>query len=228
VSTPHIYYQDEQSTIWLGDCRDVLPQLGAVDLVLTDPQYGLGDKWQGGGGSKKSHWRFDPREAQEWDQGTLPIVLTLPSRARASIIWGGNYYALPPVRGWFIWDKKMNDTWTTGQAEMAWTNLDRPVRVFRLSQIEAHAEMGYKQHPTEKPLSLMLWCIRMLRRPCISLLDPFAGSGTSLVAAKLLGIPAVGIEISEEYCKIAVDRLKQEVLPLKAKPQPASMQEPLL
>lgn len=208
------YYSDRLVTIYHGEAADVLPSLDRHDLILTDPPYGLADKWVGGGGATTTtSWRFDPNEAREWDS-ELPIetVLSLPELARHVVIWGGNYYALPPSRCWFIWDKKQNDRWTTAQAEMAWTNVDRPVRVFRMAQAEAHSEMGQKVHPTQKPLTLMKWCMDMIRDETIAtVLDPFMGSGTTLRAAKDRNIRAVGIERSEKYCELAAQRLSQEV-----------------
>ena len=127
------------------------------------------------------------------------------------VIWGGNYYALPPTRCWFLWDKKQNDQWTTAQAEMAWTNVDRPVRTFRMAQAEAHGGM-HKEHPTQKPIELMTWCVAMTRAEPATILDPFMGSGTTLRAAKDLGRKAIGIEIEERYCEIAARRMGQEVL----------------
>ena len=212
------YYQDESVTLYLGDCREILPTLdtASVDLVLTDPPYGLGDRWQGGGGEfTKSSWRFHPSEAMAWDSAIVESVEHLPSVAPYVVIWGGNYYALPPTRCWFLWDKKQNDKWTTAQAEMAWTNLDRPVRTFRMSQVEAHTEMGHKVHPTQKPLSLMKWCIRMVPGDVHTILDTFAGSGTTGRAAKDLGMKAILIEQEERYCEIAARRLQQAVLPLE-------------
>lgn len=208
------YYDHAGATIYHGDCRDVLPGLGLFDLVLTDPPYGLGERWQGGGGEHtKSSWRYAPEEAKAWDGETLPgIVEQLPAMASQAIIWGGNYYALPPSRCWFIWDKKQNDQWTTSQAEMAWTNVDRPLRIFRMSQVEAHTEMVRKEHPTQKPASLFKWCIRMTKAEPRTILDPFMGSGTTLRVAKDLGCLAVGIDKSERYCEIAANRLRQEVL----------------
>ena len=96
---------------------------------------------------------------------------------------------------------------------MAWTNLDRPTRVFRFAQCE-QANEGPKSHPTQKPLNLMLWCLKWVTAQTI--LDPFMGSGTTLVAAKNIGRKAIGIEIEERYCEIAAQRLSQEVLPLGA------------
>lgn len=207
------YYRDDHVTLYHGDCREILPTLERADLVLTDPPYGLGDKWAGGGGTSRSSWRFNPSEAMSWDGATVDdAVLALPDFGDHVVVWGGNYYALPPSRCWLLWDKKQNDKWTTGQAEMAWTNLDRPVRMFRMSQVEAHSEMGHKCHPTQKPLSLMSWCIAMVNEPVATVLDPFAGSGTTLRAAKDRGLKAVGIELDERYCEIAAERLWQEVL----------------
>ena len=211
---PEPYFQQDGITIYHADCRDVLPSL-AADVVLTDPPYGLSDKWVGGGGEfTKTTWKFNPSEAKSWDvlvEGG--VVETLASFALRVVIWGGNNYPLPPSRCWFVWDKKQNDEWTTAQAELAWTNLDRPTRVFRMSQVEAYGNMN-KQHPTQKPISLMRWCLRMLRDNRGTVLDPFMGSGTTLVAAREEGRDAVGIEVDERYCEIAAERLAQGVLAL--------------
>jgi site-specific DNA-methyltransferase (adenine-specific) len=197
-----------------GDCLDVLRQLpdGCADAVITDPPYGLGGLWAGGGGSStKSSWNFDPKEAQSWDMKTAhEEVAAILSLGLPTVIWGGNYYSLPPSRCWFLWDKKQPDTWTTAQAEMAWTNIDRPVRVFRKAQCEVHDEMRPKEHPTQKPVSLMRWCIRMMRLPENAvILDPFAGSGTTGVAAAHEGRRAILIEKEPAYAAIARKRVAQ-------------------
>jgi site-specific DNA-methyltransferase (adenine-specific) len=190
----------------LGDCREVLPGLSGVDCaILTDPPYGLGDKWQGGGGTKRTSWRFDPSEARAWDGQIVDGVVRLAGFSDEVIIWGGNYYALPPSRCWLVWDKKQPDTWTTGQCEMAWTNLDRPTRVFRFAQCE-QANEGQKDHPTQKPLALMTWCIKWLAATTI--LDPFMGSGTTGVACARLGRKFIGCEIEPRYFDIACRRIE--------------------
>lgn len=194
------------ATLYLGDCRDILPTLGKVDAVVTDPPYGLGDKWQGGGRGKKSSWTFDPGEVMAWDGQTVEGVERLPDCARDVIIWGGNYYALPPMRCWFIWDKKQPDTWTAGQCELAWTNFDRPTRVFRFAQCE-QANEGPKLHPTQKPLALMLWCLKWTDAQTI--LDPFMGSGTTGVAAVQMGRKFIGIEKEPRYFDIACRRIEE-------------------
>jgi DNA modification methylase len=191
--------------LWHGDCREILPTLGKVDAIVTDPPYGLGKLWQGGGGTKNSSWRFDPAEAHSWDGETNPLVLGLPNLVGETIIWGGNYYPLPPSRCWLVWDKKQNDSWTTGQCELAWTSLNKPIRAFRFAQCE-QANEGPKEHPTQKPLALMEWCFKWVSGQTI--LDPFMGSGTTGVACANLGRKFVGIEIEERYFQIACERIE--------------------
>jgi len=189
-----------------GDCLAVMRELPNVDAVVTDPPYGLGDKWAGGGGGKRSSWRFDPKEAQSWDMQAPDFVPDIVAPFSEAIVWGGNYFALPPSRCWLVWDKKQNDAWTTAQCELAWTNLDRPVRAFRFAQCE-QANEGLKEHPTQKPLSLMLWCMKWVSGRTI--LDPFMGSGTTLVACAKLGRKGIGIELNPDYFDIACERVRK-------------------
>lgn len=190
-----------------ADCRDVLPTLGKVDAVVTDPPYGLGGKWQGGGGSHKSSWGFDPSEAMSWDSETVEGLTAIIETAEESIIWGGNYYTLPLSRGWLVWDKKTNDGFSTGQCELAWTNIDRPIRCFRLAQCE-QANEGDKLHPTQKPLSLMMWCMKWTEGSVV--LDPFMGSGTTGVACIRTERQFIGIEKEPKYFDIACQRIERE------------------
>lgn len=194
------------ATLYRGDCVDVLPTLPKVDAVITDPPYGLGALWQGGGGSARTSWKFDPAEARGWDGETSASVLGLVSLADEVVIWGGNYYALPPSRCWLLWDKKQNDDWTTGQAEMAWASLKRPVRMFRFAQCEQASE-GPKYHPTQKPLALMAWCFKWVSGHLV--LDPFMGSGTTGVAAVCMGRSFIGVEREQKYFDIACRRIEQ-------------------
>lgn len=190
----------------LGDCLEVMKELGQFDAVVTDPPYGLAEKWKGGGGGKKSSWRFDPKEAMGWDTHAPEVVDQFPELAAEVIIWGGNYFSLPPARCWLVWDKKQNDQWTTAQCELAWTSLDRPVRAFRMAQCE-QANEGRKDHPTQKPLGLMEWCLKWISGRAI--LDPFMGSGTTLVACQRLGRMGTGIEIDPDYFAVACRRVEE-------------------
>lgn len=199
---PEPFYQDDRVTLYHGDAREIVPQLGRFDLLLTDPPYGIGDRMQGGTwGAKQKYADF-----RSWDVAPeKAFVDALLSKASSCVIWGGNYFDLPPSRCWFVW-RKQNAVPTMAGAELAWTNLDRPVRA---------VDMPVATHnygpPTEKPLDLIRWCITEARE-AKSILDPYCGSGTTLVAAKREGKRAVGIEIEERYCEVAANRLCQKVL----------------
>jgi DNA modification methylase len=219
--------------LYLGDCREFLETLNpeSVDCVVTDPPYGLNEKWSGGGGGEKSSWNFHPDEARSWDSKIIDGVEELADFAPKVIIWGGHYYRLPPSRCWFIWDKKQPDTWTTGQAEMAWTNIDRPIRVYRLCQAEAHTAMKGKKHPAQKPVSLMTWCFRMAEIvEGDTVFDPFMGSGTTGVAAIRAGMNFIGCEIDPGYFAIAQKRIEAEQNrhPLFEQPKPIQQLFPVL
>jgi len=196
------YYEEAGITIYHGDCREVLPGLTA-DVVVTDPPYGIGfagqpTKWQ----------RLAGAAPESWDDSRPDLAQALAA-APVACVWGGNYFALPPSRGWLIWTKPDAPP-SMGSVEMAWTNLDRNARHINHSIGATNAErVG---HPTQKPLRVMLWCLSLM--PPGTVLDPFMGSGTTLRAAKDLGRRAIGIEIEERYCEIAAQRLSQEVLPL--------------
>ena len=203
------YYQDEAVTIYNADCRKVLPFLERFDLLLTDPPYGIDAARHRN--SQKWGWRdYGNATDRQWDESTPPSWLLdmIQDAAETAIVWGGNYYTLPPSMGWLVWDKGQRD-FSLADAELAWTNRDKATRCFDYSRGEA-AKDG-RVHPTQKPLALMRWCLSLVP-DAVTVLDPFMGSGTTLVAAKLEGRKAVGIEISEKYCEVAANRLRQGVL----------------
>lgn len=198
------YYQHAGITIYHGDCREVLPRLPKMDLMLTDPPYGLGRRLHDGG-----TWATDPKydAMLRWDIKLADFELwNIAHLSDVAIIWGGNLYRLPPSRCWLVW-KKLNSVPTMADFEMAWTNIDQPARCF---EYRIHPD-GINQHPTQKPLALMRWCLTFAPQS-LTVLDPFTGSGSTLVAARECGKQAVGIEIEERYCEIAAKRLSQEVL----------------
>lgn len=198
------YYQDSACTIYHGDCREIIPHLPKVDLVLTDPPYGLGDRMSGGTWGSAAKYA----DLRAWDVAPgADLLLSIVAKGRSAIVWGGNYFCLSPARCWLVWDKQ-NAVPTMADCELAWTNLDRPTK--RLSLPVGIHVCG---HPTEKPLPLFLWSIGIAGGDG-QIIDPFMGSGTTLRAAKDLGRKAIGIEIEERYCEIAAKRLQQEVLPL--------------
>ena len=206
-----IYYSDDYVTLYHGDCLEHPEWWTGADVLVTDPPYGLGDRMSGG--SKWSTlWtdgdRFDGRaNPQQWDLAAPHWIVEHVVNFEQAIIWGGNYFALPPARGWLVWDKIVRN-FTSGHCELAWTSINQPVRAYSY----AHGQLATegKFHPTQKPLGLMQWSIGFTRDGA-SIADPFAGSGSTLVAAKALGRRAIGVELEERYCEIAARRLSQEV-----------------
>lgn len=183
----------------LGDCLEILPTLGKVDAVLTDPPYGLGKRMQGGTWGAKDEFsgflQWDLEAKQEWIDAILGLGVP-------SIIWGANYFDVPPARCWLLWSK-INSVPTMADAELAWTNLDKPAK--RFDAPVGRVEFG---HPTSKPLPLFQWCLSHLPGTG-TVLDPFLGSGTSAVACAKAGRPFVGIEISETYFNTACERIRK-------------------
>lgn len=180
----------------------------SVDAVITDPPYGIGERWNKEVVGKNGKTKLWGNGSNNWDKRTIDDEFIMSLANYPSIIWGGNYYPLPPVRGWLIWDKIQK--FSGGDFEMAWTNLNIPPRVYRLSRIDAyvnHAETP-KQHPTEKPLELMKWCLSFLPKN-ITILDPFMGSGTTGVACVQTGRNFIGCEIDPTYYAIAERRIAE-------------------
>lgn len=208
------YYQDSTATIYLGDCREIVPSLEKADLVLTDPPYGMNFIHGIGGGCLARSTRFAGVSVLGDNKPFQPgFLLDFPE----VILWGANHYAerLPSKAGWLIWDKRVQ-TCSNDQSdcELAWTNFLGTARTFYhlWNGMLKDSERGIqRKHPTQKPEALMTWCILLSSDP-VTILDPFMGSGTTLRAAKDLGRKTIGIEIEEQYCEIAAKRLEQEVL----------------
>lgn len=186
-----------------GDCMEVMKGWPdkCVDLVLTDPPYGIGaDRMQMGSGN------HDWAVVTGWDKKapTMNTFRLLLQSGKNCIIWGGNYFTeyLQPSAHWLVWDKK-NPNLSFAECELAWVMAGKRIRIFK-----HYSARGGKVHPTEKPLPLMCWCVDNYSAKNDLILDPMCGSGTTCVAAKMLGRNYIGIDISEEYCEIARLRLK--------------------
>ncbi len=198
------------ATLYLGDCRDILPTLGKVDAVVTDPPYGLGEA----AGKNASRSNIAPAKDyghDEWDN--VPVGPDLMGQVRAAgrwnVIFGGNYYDCPAASCWLVWDKE-NGTNDFADCELAWTNLPKAVRRIRYmwnGMIRANGEER-GDHPTQKPVGVMRWCISHLPEPNNSILDPFMGSGTTGVAAVQMGRKFIGIEREPKYFDIACKRIE--------------------
>jgi len=197
-------------------------QLPRFDLLLTDPPYGIGENAHRVASRTKLAATTDYGDF-DWDlkvadRATLDQAIGLCENA---IIWGGNYFNVPPSRGWLVWDKLNSGNFA--DAELAWTNLKMSVRVFRFlwnGMIRAGEMRGKKRcHPTQKPLELMTWCLSFCS-DSITILDPYAGSCTTGRAAKDLGKKAILIERDERYCELGARRMSQEVLMFAPRPMP--------
>jgi len=209
------YYEKDGIVIYHGDCREILPTLGPVDLVLTDPPYGISYFTTG----RLREYRRDKAFTGDKDFNDPSFLF---SCGEYHIIWGANNWCskMPDFSGWLVWYKntnqEQNGKWPQSDAELAWTNVTKKVLVYQHTWqgcIRPHPDENGRRlpHPTQKPIMLMLWCIN-LAADSVTIFDPFMGSGTTLVAAKQLGRKAIGIEIEEKYCEIAVERLRQGVL----------------
>ena len=223
------------ATLYLGDCMEVLPTLERVDAVITDPPYGIGiDKQMAASSGHKSGGMAAAKgvyQSSGWDDKPIDKkAIDLLLRAGASaVIFGGNYFELPPSQCWLVWDKKTNGNFA--DCELAWTNLAKPVRRIEWMWNGMLRQGGEERfgHPTQKPVQVMAWCIEQVGNPQ-TILDPFMGSGTTGVAAIQLGRKFIGIEREERYFQMACERISNAVAqgqlfePAITQPQ----QEPLL
>lgn len=190
-----------EQTIIQGDCLEVMRGFDdkQFDLVLTDPPYGIGIA------ANPFRQKF---EKENWDD-FVPSKEYFDEIFRVSkqqVIWGGNYFGLPASQGFLVWDKKQPEDFSSSMCEMAWMSRQSPAKLYKEWVVSIK-----KFHPTTKPLELMRWCISLFPE-AETILDPFAGSGTTVVAAKELGKTATGIEISPKYCEVARNRLSQQQL----------------
>lgn len=196
-------------TLYLGDCRDILPTLGEIDALVTDPPYGIKEA----AGKNKSRGKIAKATDygdKAWDDSTADDAIELARTiTQWQIIFGGNYYVLPPTSCWLVWDKK-NGANDFSDCELAWTNLKKAVRrIEYLWNGMIRKGDDVRVHPTQKPLEVMKWCIGHLPSDTTSIVDPFMGSGTTLVACAEMGLRGVGIEQDEDYFEAAIKRVKQ-------------------
>ena len=196
--------------LWHGDCREVLPLLPRFAAVVTDPPYGMAGALDRKPQLDRNAWgkHYTGTECwPEWDKDTVKdgIAAALLQSDRA-VVWGGQFYILPTTRCLLTWNKILRN-WSSSEAEHAWTNLDKPNRVFDYSHGQLATE-GKHYHPTQKPVPLMAWCLDQAGRPA-TVLDPFMGSGSTGVACVQLGLAFTGIERERGYFDSACERISR-------------------
>jgi len=204
-SQPGEVYELGPHRLVCGDCEDSTVVEAALhetspDVVITDPPYGIDAQKFGMGANdrkrKGSRAKVDgQRGSTEWDR-EAPRVAWLLAEAPMVCVWGGNYFNdLPTSNDWLVWDKKLPGL-SFAEAELAWTNFGRRVRVLR-----HHWSHEKKEHITQKPLPVILWCLEFAPAAKV-VFDPFAGSGTTLIACALTGRVARCIELDPRYCDV--------------------------
>jgi DNA modification methylase len=214
--------------LFLGDCMEVMPTLGKVDAVVTDPPYGIFKKTASDGKmfGKETIYSID-QKAAAWDVRPKADLFRLIMAYPRYVVWGGNYFAdmMGASPGVMIWHKKTGNN-SYADCEIAWTNATGTTRIFEHQWCGAFkdSERGQRaSHPTQKPVALMEWCLGFLPS-AHTILDPFMGSGTTLVACQKLGRAGIGIEIDPDYfaiaCKRVDEAMRQPDLFIAPPPQP--------
>ena len=201
----------EGVTLYLGDCREILPTLGNVDAVVSDPPYGIAYKSPAGRGQTlRGDYPVIAGDTEPFDPSPF---LGFPQ----VVLFGANHYAdkLPPSAKWLVWDKRDGGTPNNNSdCELAWVKEGGSARLIRHlwnGMLKATEKDSRRVHSTQKPIAVMEWVIRQSTSPDQIILDPFMGSGTTGIAAVRLGRKFIGIEIEPTYFDHACRRIQQAV-----------------
>jgi len=194
----------EQLDIRHEDCMNLMSEFpdNHFDLAVVDPPYGIGEKFKGG---KSGKMQFNEVVDKGWDVVPSPeYFIELRRVSKNQIVWGGNYFDLPPTRCFVVWDKKNSEDFTLAMAELAWTSFDRLAKIFRLSMSEK------KQHPTQKPVKLYDWIFANYAEKGMEILDTHLGSGSIAIAAHYAKMKLTACELDADYYKAACERIERE------------------
>ena len=193
-----------RAKLYLGDCRDILPTLGKVDLVCTDPPFGMGNFVQTSGNVRGN--------AVEWND-SIPgpeVFDMIRAISRHRIIWGANFFnCFEPLGGAIVWDKAQPMP-NFSKADIASCTHFKKTEIVRIPWTNfVVTHKGETDHPCERPVELYRWCIDYLPAPINLVLDPYLGSGSCGVAAVQMGRDFIGVEREERYFDIACRRIEQ-------------------
>jgi DNA modification methylase len=196
-------YQIKNISLYNCDCMEFMKDIpdNFYDLAIVDPPYGIGIS---------SNPFRQKHEKCDWDNA-IPNKQYFDELMRVSknqIIWGGNYFDLPPSQGFVIWDKKQPQDFSSAMCEMAWMSFQKPAKIFRKHVVTAEPN---KIHPTQKPKELYKWCLSKYAKSGDKIFDSHGGSFSSACACLDMGFEFDGCEIDQEYFQNAVERLKNNV-----------------
>jgi site-specific DNA-methyltransferase (adenine-specific) len=211
------YYEQDGITIYHGDCREIAASLSGIGAVISDPPYGMDWSFTGHGSGKHAQGGRDSITKGQSIAGDRDAFDPAPWLSYPVVVlWGMHHYPDKLRRGSvLVWIKKYPDAFGSflSDADLAW--MKGGCGVYLSQTINPASFQSDKVHPTQKPVEIMAWCIVKAKVPTGAvILDPYMGSGTTLVAAKRLRHQAIGIELEERYCEIAAKRLAQGALPL--------------
>lgn len=202
--------------LYLGDCLEILPTIGKVDACVTDPPYGIGEsskKAATRGRSSALVKRAYPRDyggSEDWDSEPADpaIIRWMRDNSDWQVIFGGNYFELPPTSCWLVWDKQ--NTGDFADCELAWTNLPKAVRrIYWMWNGMLRKGNEERFHLTQKPLGVMEWALGHLPASVGTVLDPYAGSGTTGVACVKKRLSFIGIERLPHHFDVMCDRIRK-------------------
>ena len=188
------------------DCLPAMKKMqdNEFDLAIVDPPYGIGDKFKGG---KTGKMNFNEIVNKDWDKvPSDEYFAELQRVSKNQIIWGGNYFNLPPTRCFIVWDKIISEDFSLAMAELAWTSFDKLAKIYKL-QVPKNGKI----HPTQKPTRLYEWIFANYASEGNLILDTHLGSGSSRIAANKAGLDFVGFEIDREYYDNGNKRFKDFV-----------------
>lgn len=196
----------DKISIYNCDCMELLKQTpdNYYSLALVDPPYGIGDKFKGG---KTGKMNFNEVVEKDWDKvPNMKYFNELMRVSKNQIIWGGNYFSLPPTRCFIIWDKQISEDFSLAMAEMAWTSFDKLAKIFKMP-----TPKDGKIHPTQKPVALYKWLLDKYAKQGDKILDTHLGSGSIAIACHDYDFELTACELDAEYYEKAIERIKNHV-----------------
>ena len=188
--------------LYNADCMEVMKTFkdNQFSLAIIDPPYGIGDKFKGG---KTGKMNFNEVVEKDWDKvPSMEYWEELMRVSKNQIVWGGNYFPLPPSRCFIVWDKQISEDFSLAMAELAWTSFDKLAKIFKMS-----TQKDGKIHPTQKPVQLYKWLLQNYAKEGETILDTHFGSLSIGIACHDMKFDLTAIEMDADYYEQAKQRL---------------------